>query len=126
MENQLVRTDKFVYKIKRFFRNLFWRRNSQVIIEPTEEEKQAETAEALEKIISCKTEVQEINIKEQLADKIIKNELPIKDLSEEELDQMIEYFKADIKTKEEEIKQLKKEIAELKKENKKENNNDDE
>ena len=57
-------------------------------------------------------------------DKLIKNELPIRDLSEEELEEMIEYFKNDIKSKEEELKQLKKQIAELKKENKEEKENE--
>ena len=114
MENQLDRTDRVIYKIKRFFQCIFIKRNSL----KTEKNKKEEVVDInveLEKVISCKTEAQEIDIKEQLSKKILKKEIAIKELSDEEIEEMIEYFKADIKIKSEELSNIKKQFAELKK-----------
>ena len=118
MENQLVRTDKLLYKIKRFFMNVFLKNNSQKINEDTIENVSDIPLE-LDKVVSCKTEVDELRIKEQLAQKLIKTELSINDLTDEEIEQMIEYFQKDIKLKAEELTMLKKQITALKKEYKK-------
>ena len=112
MENQLVRTDKFLYKVKRFFRLLFIKKDSQ-LYQLSQENQDA--VEALDKIISCKTEVQEAIIKNQLAMKLIKNELAIKDLADEEIENMIDFFKQEIKNKNDELEVIKKEIISLKK-----------
>lgn len=116
MENQLVRTDKFMFKVKRFFRLLFMKKNSQIPQELTEEN--IDINEELNKVISCKTEAQEVRIRVELAEKLTRNELPIKDLSDEEIEQMIQYFKDHIKIKTEELENIKKEIVKLKKESK--------
>ena len=118
MENQLVRTDRFLYKMKRFFRNLFIKRNS-LKLEITKKEEIPDISVELEKIISCKTEAQETDIKEQLSKKIINKEIAIKDLADTETEEMIEFFKLDIKLKSDELSNAKKQLAELKKESKK-------
>lgn len=98
METGLIRTDKLSYKIRRFFMNLFMKRNSERA-EETFEEIMNNTELELNKVTSYKTEIQEVGIKQELARKLIKNELAINDLTEEEIDEMIEYFKNDIESK---------------------------
>ena len=116
-ENQLIRTDKFMYKLKRFFRMLFMKKGSQLYEMPSEDNlKEIQTE--LNKIISCKTEAEEMQIKKQLAVKLMKNELPIKNLSEDEIDNMISYFENDILEKTKELNSIKNEIIQLKKESK--------
>ena len=108
METELIRTDKLSYKIRRFFMNLFMKRNSERV-EETFEEIMNNTELELNKVTSYKTEIQEVGIKQELARKLIKNELAINDLTEE----MIEYFKNDIESKNVELESVKKELAEL-------------
>ncbi len=112
METGLIRTDKLSYKIRRFFMNLFMKRNSERV-EETFEEIMNNTELELNKVTSYKTEIQEVGIKQELARKLIKNELAINDLTEEEIDEMIEYFKNDIESKNVELESVKKELAEL-------------
>lgn len=112
METELIRTDKLSYKIRRFFMNLFMKRNSERA-EETFEEIMNNTELELNKVTSYKTEIQEVGIKQELARKLIKNELAINDLTEEEIDEMIEYFKNDIESKNVELESVKKELAEL-------------
>ena len=114
MENQLVRTDKVTFKIKRFFRCLFIKRYSRKLEKAIQEEEES-TKMYLEKVISCKTEAQVESIRKQLAEKLLKTELSIKDLADEEIQEMIEYFKKDIKDKTEELSNIKKEISDIKK-----------
>lgn len=112
METGLIRTDKLSYKIRRFFMNLFMKRNSERA-EETFEEIMNNTELELNKVTSYKTEIQEVGIKQELARKLIKNELAINDLTEEEIEEMIEYFKNDIESKNVELESVKKELAEL-------------
>ena len=112
METELIRTDKLSYKIRRFFMNLFMKRNSERV-EETFEEIMNNTELELNKVTYYKTEIQEVGIKQELARKLIKNELAINDLTEEEIDEMIEYFKNDIESKNVELESVKKELAEL-------------
>ena len=112
METELIRTDKLSYKIRRFFMNLFMKRNSERV-EETFEEIMNNTELELNKVTSYKTEIQEVGIKQELARKLIKNELAINDLTEEEIDEMIEYFENDIESKNVELESVKKELAEL-------------
>ena len=112
METELIRTDKLSYKIRRFFMNLFMKRNSERV-EETFEEIMNNTELELNKVTSYKTEIQEVGIKQELARKLIKNELAINDLTEEEIDEMIEYFKNNIESKNVELESVKKELAEL-------------
>ena len=112
METELIRTDKLSYKIRRLFMNLFMKRNSERV-EETFEEIMNNTELELNKVTSYKTEIQEVGIKQELARKLIKNELAINDLTEEEIDEMIEYFKNDIESKNVELESVKKELAEL-------------
>ena len=114
MENGLVRTDKLSYKIRRFFLNLFIKKNSEKAEEiETFEEVMNNTELELDKVTSYKTEIQEVGIKQELARKLMKNELEIDNLTEEEIEEMIEYFKNDIESKNVELESVKKELAEL-------------
>ena len=117
METQLVRTDKLMYKVKRFFRMLFIKNTDSQIYEKNAETNLQETTEDvnvyLDKVISCKTEAQEKSIKNQIATKLMRREMSIKEFANEELDNMILFFEQDIKSKTEELESLKKQLIEL-------------
>ena len=117
MENQLIRTDTFAYKVKKMFRSLFsmGKNSPEIIEEPEIEENNAEEISIdLDRVISCKTESQVTDIKNQLAIKLIKNEITMEELASEEVDEMIEYLEQEVTNKNEEIKVLKIKIKELK------------
>ena len=117
MENQLITTDTFGYKVKRIFRSIFSIKRKSPEVMQTEEIVENNTEEStidLDRVISCKTEAQVTDIKNQLAVKIIKNEITMEELAGEEVNEMIEYFEQEINNKNEEIKVLKSKIKELK------------
>ena len=76
METELIRTDKLSYKIRRFFMNLFMKRNSERV-EETFEEKNPKILE----IIKIIDEIDEISVNKQLG--IIEKEKDIVDLDME-------------------------------------------
>ena len=118
MENQLITTDTFGYKVKKILRSIFSiKRKSPEVLQTLEEIVENNTEEStidLDRVISCKTEAQVTDIKTQLAVKIIKNEITMEELAREEVNEMIEYFEQEINNKNEEIKVLKSKIKELK------------
>lgn len=118
MENQLITTDTFGYKVKKILRSIFSiKRKSPEVLQTLEEIVENNTEEStidLDRVISCKTEAQVTDIKNQLAVKIIKNEITMEELASEEVNEMIEYFEQEINNKNEEIKVLKSKIKELK------------
>lgn len=95
--------------------NLFMKKNLAKAEETKEtfEEVMNNTELELDKVTSYKTKIQEVEIKQELARKLMKNELAINDLTEEEIEEMIEYFKNDIESKNVELDSAKKELAEL-------------
>lgn len=121
MENELIRTDKVMYKIRRFFLSLFIRNNSQIY---NEEEMLDSSVNDLDlnKIISCRTETETLKIKEELARKLMEKEMSIDDLTDEEVDEMIQFFKKDIEEKGKELFLIKKQIVVMKKEQANKNN----
>ena len=111
--NELIRTDTAMYKIKRFFTNLFVRKNYETPIENEITEAPEDIELNLDKVILNKTETQEKESKDLLASKLMKKELPLQVLSDEEVEEMLKFFKEKVLAKRDELKKLKVQLAEL-------------
>ena len=68
------------------------------------------------KRISVREELQEENKKDRLAQKLMNGELDIFDITDEEVEQMIHWFKNDIQEKDKEINKKKEHILKMRKE----------
>ena len=66
--------------------------------------------------ISVKKEIDEQNKKEKLALNLINADVDINDLTDEEVDEMIEWFKQDIEKQNNELKRIKNHILQIRKE----------
>jgi len=111
MNNKLIKTDGIWYKIKKMLYKLFQKREKLEIYNiegPITKEKKAFLDE-----ISYREEIKESDRKNKIADRLLNTELEICDLSEDEIDEMIEYFKKDIQKQDEKINLIKKQIIEM-------------
>ncbi len=66
--------------------------------------------------ISVKKEIDEQNKKEKLALNLINADVDVNDLTDEEVDEMIEWFKQDIEKQNNELKRIKNHILQIRKE----------
>ena len=109
--NKLIKTDTLVYKINTFFRNLlhFGRNNK----EETIKDNFVVNKEALKNVM------EESNSKRVLADNLLNGEEVITNLTDEEVDEMIEYFTKDIEGMDKELLRIKENILRMKKKLKK-------
>ncbi len=107
MEEKLIKTDTIWYKIKSFFTKVF-----------RKEEYTYETNKELPKM-DLKTSLKEENLenerKEKLANELLLGGIGCSDLTEEELEEMKEYFTKDIKRLDAEILRTKQHILQMKK-----------
>ena len=91
MENKsLIKTDGIFYKIKSFFKKLFYKEEVKENIVVCEEKKKVSVQEDLESKLNAS------NYRNNLAKKILNDEVDLFKLSKEELDDMIDYFREDI------------------------------
>jgi len=99
--NQLIKLDGALYKIKRFFNNIFNISKAEKIVE---------------KPISKTSELKQNVLfeKENLAKKLRTGEIDVYDLSDEEVDYMIEYFNKSIESKDKELEKIKANILRMK------------
>ena len=67
--------------------------------------------------ISVKKEIDEQNKKEKLALNLINADVDVNDLTDEEVDEMIEWFKQDIEKQNNELKRIKDHILQIRKTN---------
>ena len=65
--------------------------------------------------ISVKKEIDEQNKKEKLALNLINADVDVNDLTDEEVDEMIEWFKQDIEKQNNELKRIKNHILQIRK-----------
>ena len=132
MNNSLIKTDGVWYKIKRFLSNMFSRekqyskdvtqenQNSNANTEKINQNNQTienedEIKKSFKEEISYKEEIQEKNRKEKLAIKLLDGEIDSYDLSDEEVDEMTEYFMKDIEKQNKELQRIKEHIIQMKK-----------
>ena len=112
--NKLIKTDTIWYKIKKFLYNVFNKKENN----NKKEEKNVQNHKdnKFQESISVKQEIEEENKKERLAINLINADVDINDLTDEEVDKMIEWFKEDIEKQNNELKRIKAHILQIKKE----------
>lgn len=129
MNNSLIKTDGLWYKIKKFFGNMFSgdKYNSRVEIEEDSGDygnidktnnivkNDRETKESFKTDISYKEEIKEQNRKESIATKLLNGDIDSYDLSNEEVNEMTEYFMNDIEKQNKELQRIKEHIIQMKK-----------
>lgn len=130
MNNSLIKTNSVWYKIKRFFSKIFGEKKDNIrenintsknIIDKTVEEVnekieiKKETEKTFKEEISYKEEIKEKNRKEEIANELLNGRTDVYDLSDEEVDEMIEYFTADIEKQNKELQRIKNNIIQMKK-----------
>lgn len=132
MNNSLIKTDGIWYKIKRFFKNMFSgeKHDNKDIIQENQNintntekinqnkeivENEDEIKKSFKEEISYKEEIQEQNRKEKIATKLLDGEIDSYDLSDEEVDEMTEYFIKDIEKQNKELQRIKEHIIQMKK-----------
>lgn len=108
MKNSLIPTSGVWYKIKRFFKNLFSKKsvqNKEIKVEHiiNEDEK------------NFKNKFEEDRQKVELAQKLRIYEVSPIELTDDEVDEMIEYFKNDIQNVDKELFEIKQRIINIQK-----------
>ena len=114
-KNKLITTDTLWYKIYNFFRKIFLKKNktnNENNFTPINQK----TNNFMQNI-SYKNEIMILNRKQELAEKLMNGGLRIEDLSDGEVDEMIEYFTMYINEMNQKIKQIKNFILNMKREN---------
>ena len=112
--NKLIKTDTIWYKIKKFLYNIFNKKENNKKKE--EKNVQKHINNKFQESISVKKEIDEQNKKEKLALNLINADVDINDLTDEEVDKMIEWFKNDIEKQDNELKRIKAHILQIRKE----------
>lgn len=110
MENKLITTDGLWYKIKNFFKKfLFYKKNKLKI--SNENSNNNLPNSNFKK--SIRDKFSEENMKQDMAKKLLYGEIGVSDLNENEVDEMTEYFKNDIKNIDNELIRIKKHILSM-------------
>ena len=110
MENKLITTDGLWYKIKKFFKKfLFYKKNKLKI---SNENSNNNLPNSNFKN-SIRDKFSEENTKQDMAKKLLYGEIGVSDLNENEVDEMTEYFKNDIKNIDNELIRIKKHILSM-------------
>ena len=112
--NKLIETDTIWYKIKKFLYNIFNKKENNNKKE--EKNVQKHINNKFQESISVKKEIDKQNRKEKLALNLINSDVDINDLTDEEVDEMIEWFKQDIEKQDNELKRIKAHILQIRKE----------
>lgn len=112
MRNDIVKTNNFWSKIKRFFRTLFFKEKE--VLKQSGTIKVEENQKDFSKSILLNKEFVEQNRKKKIADDIMSGKIMINDLTNNEIDEMIEYFNVYINKMNQEIFQIKNKILKIK------------
>jgi len=112
-KNELIKTDGIWYKIKRFFTNIFRNKNKE---KPYVHEVQSkEEMETFNESISMHKEIEKEVEKKKIAESLLNEKIEIYDLTDEEVDEMTEYFKEDINKIDQELIRIKQHILQMQK-----------
>lgn len=107
-KNELIKTNSLRYKIYNFFVKLFSKNtnedNKQNQILPQIDK------ESFEQKISCREKIAKLNMKKELAKKLMSGELKIKELSDIQVDEMTEYFDSYINEMNQKLNKVKNDI----------------
>ncbi len=112
--NKLIKTDTIWYKIKKFLYNIFNKKENDNKKEEKNVQKHIDNK--FQESISVKKDIDEQNKKEKLALNLINADIDINDLTDEEVNEMIEWFEEDIEKQDNELKRIKAHIIQIRKE----------
>ena len=112
---KLIPTNGLWYKIKKFFRSLFFKEKSYNIDENNIAEKEQENNNFTHSD-NLKEEFKKENKKKVLAEKLLYGNLDTIELNEEEVNEMTEYFNKDIQNIDNELLRIKKHILAMRQE----------
>ena len=115
MNNELIPTNGLWYKIKKFFRSLFFKEKTYTINEINTIEKEQKNSNSIYDS-NLKERFGEENKKKVLAEKLLYGELGTSELNETEVDEMIEYFTKDIQNIDNELLRIKQHILVMRQE----------
>lgn len=115
MNNELIPTNGLWYKIKKFFRSLFFKEKLYTINEINTIEKEQKNSTSTY-VDNFKEEFEKENKKKVLAEKLLYGEIGTSELYEEEVDEMIEYFTKDIQNIDNELLRIKQHILVMRQE----------
>ena len=115
MNNELIPTNGLWYKIKKFFRSLFFKEKTYTINEINTIEQEQKNSNSIYDG-NLKEKFEEENKKKVLAEKLLYGELGTSELNETEVDEMIEYFTKDIQNIDNELLRIKQHILAMRQE----------
>lgn len=110
-KKELMVIDTIWYKIYKFFRKIFKNRKQENYENRISIEKKDK--QNFIRNISYVDEIEKINRKENIAEKLIKNEISVNDLTDDEVDEMIQYFNKYIYEMNQKLKHIKKYIIDI-------------
>ncbi len=115
MNNKLIPTNGLWYKIRNFFKRIFFREKSYGITETqiTLEQQKSNNYVGSDNL---KEKFERENEKKALAEKLLYGELGVSELNEIEVDEMTEYFTDDIQNIDNELLRIKRHIIAMQQE----------
>ena len=109
MNNELIPTNGLLYKIKKFFKSIFFKEKSY----NKNETKTINNEQRNSNLVyndNLKEKFEKENEKKGLAEKLLYGEIGTSELNETEVDEMIEYFAKDIQNIDNELLRIKQHI----------------
>ena len=117
MSNELIPTNSLWYRIKKFFKKIFFK-EKECEIKDIEDFRISTANNTINDNLKEKFEIE--NKKQALANKLLYGELNTSELEENEVDEMIDYFLKDIKNIDNELLRIKQHILNMQKQLKQE------
>lgn len=114
MEDKLIKTDTVWYKIKTFFKKIFKKDEIEINVQH-EDTIQNEKKENFISRVSVRDELEKQNQKEEFAEKLRNGELDVDNLTDDQIDEMTEYFEKDIEEIDKELLRINEHIASMEK-----------
>lgn len=108
MNNKLIRTNTFWYKVRNFFQSIFKKKQYNDEYKTQEDLKESKFSTSLRETIIEHNKVQ------SLANQLLGGELGCSELTDLQVDELIIYFKSDIKNLDNELLRIKRHIVEMK------------
>ena len=117
MNNELIPTNSLWYRIKKFFKNIFFK-EKKYEIKDIEDFRISTANNTINNNLKEKFEIE--NKKQALANKLLYGEISTSELEDNEVDEMTDYFSTDIKNIDNELLRIKQHILNMQKQLKQE------
>ena len=115
-KKELIVTDTIRYKIYSFFRKLFSKNKHEEVKKDNPIQTKQDNQNFLQ-TISYRNQIENLNKKKEIAEKLMNGKLSIEILSDNEVDEMIDYFNVYIRDMNQKLEQIKKYIINKKNKN---------